>query len=211
MELLLCFSQQHADSYIKNGYLYRNVIIMATLIPKLKYFVGGGVLFSVIYDYVGCVHTVRGLSMSPTLNPGPDRSKLREKVWVSKWEVKMGWYEPKVGDIVVFRSPKDGKKLAMKRVAAVAGDVITPSKSVKYKLSQVLVKPGHIWVEADNHNSNGRDSNEYGQLHRGLLVGQVKWLVWPFSRLQNLMGSAPPSREAYSANTIINGDEITTR
>ena len=82
--------------------------------------------------------------MSPTLNPGPTRSLLREKVWLSRWP----FYQPSVGDIVVFKSPKHGSRLAMKRIAGVAGDTVVPSKFMKNSMEEVLVKPGHVWVEA---------------------------------------------------------------
>ena len=152
-----------------------------------KWFVGGGVLSVLFYDNVGYVHTVRGRSMSPTLNPGPTRSLLRERVWLSKFS-----FTPLVGDIVVFRSPKHGNRLAMKRVAATAGQTIVPSKVMKSGGDPVLIKPGYVWVEADNRDTAGRDSNEYGQLHEKMIVGKVTRLLWPWSRIQDLRKTQPP-------------------
>ena len=48
-------------------------------------------------------------------------------------------FEPRVGDIIVFKSPKHGHRLAMKRVAAVQGESITPSKVVKSGEKEITV------------------------------------------------------------------------
>ncbi|KAL5248462.1 hypothetical protein ACHWQZ_G017599 [Mnemiopsis leidyi] len=156
-----------------------------------KWFVGGGVLSILFYDNIGYVHTVRGRSMSPTLNPGPTRALLRERVWLSKLP-----YTPHVGDIVVFRSPKHGSKLAMKRIAAVGGETVVPSKVVKSGAAPVTIKPGYVWVEADNRDTAGRDSNEYGQLHEKMIVGKVTWLLWPWARIQDLRKTQPPQTQS---------------
>ena len=113
---------------------------------KAKWFFGCGGLAILFYDNVGFIHTVRGKSMSPTLNPGPTRAMLREKVWLSR----LPFYQPRLGDIIVFKSPKHGSRLAMKRVTGVAGDSVVPSKVMKADLAPVLIKHGHVWVEAGN-------------------------------------------------------------
>ena len=48
----------------------------------------------------------------------------------------------------------------------------------------VVVPPGHVWVEGE-HPEGSRwsvDSNTYGPVPLGLLVGRVEAVVWPWAR-----------------------------
>ena len=69
-----------------------------------------------------------------------------------------------------------------------------------------MVKPGHVWVEADNHETAGRDSNEYGQLHVKMIVGRVTWLVWPWERVQDMRRTETPRRT--QLDDLLNESEL---
>lgn len=89
----------------------------------------------------------------------------------------------------------------MKRVVALGGDVVevrggggtVGGVSVgqgkrqgekKERPTVVVVPPGHIWVEGE-HPEGSRwsiDSNTYGPVPVGLLVGRVEAVVWPWAR-----------------------------
>lgn len=126
--------------------------------------------------------------MAPAINPGPSLRELREKVWVNKLSITQGRYTPQVGDIIVFKSPKHGSRIACKRVVGVENDLIQPSKGQR---TPEVIKKHHVWVESDNARTQGRDSNEYGQLHVGLIFGTVERFIWP-RMLQKIPGRLVP-------------------
>jgi len=151
-----------------------------------------------VYHYIGSIHTVGGASMQPAMNPGPalgqqpsksfleylgrppgpkrSSTEYREKVWVNKLGITLGNYTPLHGDIIVFRSPKHATRIAIKRVVGIEGDLIQPSKGMR---DPEVIKKHHVWVESDNFRTTCRDSNEYGQLHVGMIVGKVEHFIWP--------------------------------
>ena len=49
----------------------------------------------------------------------------------------------------------------------------------------IRIPKGHVWVQGDNlHNTV--DSNKYGPVSLGLVVGVATHIVWPLGRIQRL-------------------------
>lgn len=136
------------------------------------------VLFSAL-DHVYQPCQISGSSMAPTFNPGTETTK-KDVVLIQKYNLKSPDSLQR-GDVVMFRSPLDPEKLVTKRVVGLQGDVIIPRKK-SYPRSQALIPRNHLWVEGDNA-FHSIDSNDFGPISQGLIVGKVVSILWPFGRL----------------------------
>lgn len=132
---------------------------------------------------------VSGSSMSPFLNvnSSPDLPETPDWILVQrvlldslfrphlpKWEVKRG-------QIIVFHSPTNPGKLAVKRVVGVPGDIVKPLAGYSGGDEPVVVPFNHIWVEGDaNSRDKSVDSNWYGPISLNLVVGCAKVLMTPW-------------------------------
>lgn len=80
----------------------------------------------------------------------------------------------------MLRSPSDPEKLLAKRVIGVQGDTIIP-RDPKYPKEKALIPRNHLWVEGDNQ-FHSIDSNNFGPVSQGLVVGKVTNVIWPILR-----------------------------
>lgn len=140
-------------------------------------------------DTVGYVARVEGISMQPVLNP---ESKNTDYVFLSRWAVSD--YEVKRGDIISLVSPKDPNQKIIKRVIALAGDVVN---TLGYQNQYVKVPEGHCWVEGD-HTGHTLDSNTFGPVSLGLINAKAVCIVWPPARWQSLEAKLPENRKPLS-------------
>ena len=133
---------------------------------------------------------VHGDSMEPSLHDG-------DYLLVSKAAYKIS--EPKKGDIVIFPVTEE-KKLYIKRVVGVPGDVISIEKGVVYingnedtetatlegytsgDIKDYIVPDGEIFVMGDNR-MNSIDSREIGTQKISDIKGVVLFRVWPFNSI----------------------------
>ena len=145
-----------------------------------------------VFVFVLRIMDVHGTSMFPTLNNG-------DKVLVSDL-----FYEPARGDIVVFKKDSyDDNKALVKRVVAVAGDVVNIDfeKGVVYVNGDALeedyidvltttkidfigpqtVPDNCLFVMGDNRNAStdSRDKR-IGMVDKRLVIGKVLLVVYPF-------------------------------
>ncbi len=145
-----------------------------------------------VFVFVLRIMDVKGSSMVPTLHNG-------DKVLVSDL-----FYEPQRGDIVVFKKDSyDDNKALVKRVIAVAGDVVNIDfdKGVVYVNGEALeedyldvltntkidfigpqtVPDSCLFVMGDNRNAStdSRDKR-IGMVDKRLIIGKVLLVVYPF-------------------------------
>ncbi|GAB2266903.1 hypothetical protein Dimus_001892 [Dionaea muscipula] len=117
-----------------------------------------GIIALTISDRYASVMPVRGLSMSPTLNPVNnsfmglpcDDYILVEKFCLQKYQFSHG-------DVIVFLSPRNHKEKHVKRIIGLPGDWLRLSSSY----DAVKVPKGHCWVEGDN-SASSLDSRFFG-------------------------------------------------
>ncbi|KAG6335522.1 hypothetical protein ID866_3552 [Astraeus odoratus] len=129
------------------------------------------------------------LVSQPTLNP--DTSGWNDVVIFDRFSVSSG--NPLArGDIISLRSPVDGKKTLVKRVLALAGDIIKTLPP--YPVTETLIPEGHIWVEGDEP-FHSLDSNNFGPIPLALVDAKLRYIVFPLHRL------GPLKRPTTSATT----------
>lgn len=127
---------------------------------------------------VAQVAWVQGASMKPSLNPDSSLGS-RDLVLLQKWGLtKSGTLA--IGDVVVLRSPLDPKKIMIKRVLGLGGHTIGVRPTSQYPRDQVKIPTNHLWVEGDNIHSV--DSNEFGPVSLGLVLGKANFILYPFYR-----------------------------
>jgi signal peptidase I len=110
---------------------------------------------------------VRGGSMLPALHDGDSVmvNRLAYGLRVAPFEGwLLEWGGPYRGDMVVFTSPLDGKRL-VKRITGVPGDVVEGRQ----------VPPGHYFVTGDNAFVS-LDSRSFGCVPRWRVLGRVQRL-----------------------------------
>lgn len=152
-----------------------------------------GAIFAVIYLFVAQFHKVSGLSMYPTMHDG-------DYLVTEKLTYKFG--EPKKGQIVVLKNPRDNSQDFIKRIIAVPGDslkieknqifvngqklneaylpVNTPTPAGAFVTEGVIIKAGsnQYFVFGDNRNHSS-DSREWGPVTKEELVGRALFRYWP--------------------------------
>ena len=168
-----------------------------------------------IYDWIYCLSValiicvvifaffirlidVRGTSMNPTLNNN-------DKMLVSGL-----FYEPKVGDVVVFKKDEyDPERALVKRVIAVEGQVINmdfdrgivyvdgvpieedyimePTTNKIDFIGPQTVPEGCVFVMGDNRNaSTDSRKKEIGMVDTRLILGRAYAVVYPLSLVRTI-------------------------
>jgi len=128
---------------------------------------------------------VDGFSMEPTLHNG-------EFVIVNKLSYRFS--EPEIGDVIVFRYPRNPREEYIKRVIGLPGDrvVITNGQvsingqpldepyiaSVPRYNSDWVVPENSLFVLGDNRN-NSSDSHDWGPVPMGNVIGKALFVYWP--------------------------------
>ncbi|CAI6229387.1 unnamed protein product [Periconia digitata] len=155
-------------------------------------------------DYFVSMDTVVGSSMAPTLSPfaherdEQDWILIRRDIWARQSVNR--------GDVVTFWKPHKPNETSIKRVVAIAGDIVYPHRGYaldpaivhaerlaggwdglgqpdpnaiggeEVEVGKVVVPVGHVWVEGDNWRKS-YDSCDFGPVCLGLLDGKATW-VW---------------------------------
>jgi inner membrane protease subunit 1 len=138
----------------------------------------------IVTEYGAEVTMTVGPSMMPTLSMAGDTLLIDRTLNLPDWVKNIAGLdvEPKVGDIVVAKSPTDSTQTVCKRVIALSGQKTPSGKTVP---------PGRVWLEGDNK-LNSTDSRDYGAVPLALIEGKVICRIWPPSKAGLLQ---PPSAE----------------
>lgn len=75
------------------------------------------------------------------------------------------WAEPQRGDVVVFSSPRDGKRL-VKRVVGIPGDAMEGASGPR------TIPTGQYFLVGDNRD-HSLDSRQFGLVESGRIMGRV--------------------------------------
>lgn len=152
-----------------------------------------GAIFAAIYLFVAQFHKVQGNSMVPTFHTG-------DYLITEKISYRFG--NPKRGDIIVLKNPRDESQDFIKRIIAVPGDTIKIAGNTVYVNSEPLnenyLPPGAItrsgaflteealvkvaddqyFVFGDNR-QHSSDSRDWGPLTKAEIVGKALFRYWP--------------------------------
>lgn len=123
--------------------------------------------------------------MRPALNPDVNQSDF---VLVNCWSTRD--YRVNRGDIVAFRSLTDPQKTLIKRVVAVQSEQVRTRHGKRQ-----TIRRGFFWAEGDNA-TRSTDSNTFGPVPLGLVVGKASLIIWPPTRWRLLDRSDAGSGEA---------------
>jgi len=141
-------------------------------------------------NVIGYPALVSGKSMQPTLNPTSkwcgssswiERWFFCDWVWLNCWRARN--LDITRGDLIVYISPKEPNEYLIKRVIAMEDDIVDTNG--KYDLSRLKIPAGHVWVHGDNRKVSV-DSNTYGPVSLGLVVGVASQIIWPPDRVSDL-------------------------
>jgi signal peptidase I len=140
-------------------------------------------IFWLVHSLVGR-YRIDGSSMNPTLQDG-------EYLIINNVTYLLD--EPKKGDIVVFRHPRNELNL-IKRVIGVPGDQVEINSSTVWVNGEVQEEPyiadtpsysgswevpdGQYFVLGDNRN-NSSDSHSWGFLPQENMLGKALFVYWP--------------------------------
>ncbi|CCD23170.1 endopeptidase catalytic subunit NDAI_0B01360 [Naumovozyma dairenensis CBS 421] len=147
------FHSNHTKRFLKTA------LITITWVPVLM----------AINDKICYISQIHGNSMRPTLNP-TDSSKD----WVFLWKLNKESID--VDDIILLKSPMDPKKILCKRIKAKSYDKV--QTIFPYPKDSAIIPRNHSWVEGDNV-THSIDSNTFGPISNGLILGKVTRVIWP--------------------------------
>jgi signal peptidase I len=149
------------------------------------------VLAFIIHTFVMQNFRIPSASMEPTL-------QIQDYIFAGKLNYR--FQEPKRGDIVVFKYPKDTKRYFVKRLIATGGETVAIRNSQLFingrqvaedylprglrfsDFGPVEVPAGNYFMMGDNRN-NSSDSREWGYVPRELIVGKEIFIYWPPARM----------------------------
>jgi signal peptidase I len=137
---------------------------------------------------------VEGTSMMPGISD-------QERIFVNKYEYKLGANNIHRGDLVVFHYPKDPRESYIKRVVGLPGDNVQITDGDVYVNSRKLeepyvpneyrdhdsmlpqiVPPDDYFVLGDHRNSSS-DSRNWGFVGRARIYGKAVLVYWPFHKI----------------------------
>jgi len=163
------------------------------IIDLIQTLVVFGAIFTVIYLFVAQPHKVSGNSMIPTFQNG-------DYIITDKLSYKLG--QPKKGDIIVLKNPRDESQDFIKRIIVLPGDTIkisgrliyvndtlqseqylpkntpTASGAILQEGETVKAGPNQYFVLGDNR-THSSDSREWGSITREEIVGKAFFRYWP--------------------------------
>lgn len=150
-----------------------------------------------IYLFVMSPQEINGASMEPNFHNG-------EYILTNKVEYK--FREPKRGDVVIFKSPRNKEIDFIKRVIGMPGDRVSLRNNMFYvngvaleepylspgiyifggsylrENDEVIVPPGTYFVVGDNR-QHSSDSREFGPIAKEDFIGKALLRYFPFTRM----------------------------
>ena len=171
------------------------------------------ILAMVIRTFIVQAFKIPTGSMRPTLLEG-DRILVNKFIYGARipfTDIRLpALGQPRRGDIIVFRSPEDGKKDFVKRLIATEGETVeirdgkiyidnkvveepVSIKGVYYhnngdygSRSQVIKVPKDSYYALGDNSSSSRDSRYWGFVPKSNLIGKVIVIYWPIHRMKTI-------------------------
>ncbi len=152
-----------------------------------------GAIFAIIYLFVAQPHKVSGSSMVPNFQNGD---------YILTDKVTYRFTQPKNGDVIVLKNPRDESQDFIKRIMATPGqtvkvegnhvfvqgaelseqylppETLTRSGAFLHEGETISVAPDQYFVFGDNR-SHSSDSREWGAVTKKEIIGRVIFRYWP--------------------------------
>jgi signal peptidase I len=179
------------------------------------------ILFLFIRTFLFQAFRIPSASMEDTLAIGDFLfvNKFLYGAKVPFLEVRLpGIRDPKPGDIIVFKYPRDPRKDYIKRCIAVEGqtveirakqiyvdgvlrqepfvkhtDPLTRPGDTRDYLGPIVVPKGQLFMMGDNRD-NSSDSRYWGFLDKDLIKGKAMFIYWSWDTSHRLLGVLPTPR-----------------
>lgn len=173
--------------------------IYSFLLDSVQTFLIAAAVFLVIYVFLFRPFEVKGDSMFPN---------FYDQEYVLTNLIGLRFQTPRLGDVIVFKSPPDPEKDYIKRVIGVPGDSISLKNGDVYLNGKLLdqsifLKPtvktyggaflkdgdsikvptDEYFVLGDNRPYSS-DSREWGFVPKGSIIGDSMLVYWPLNRIQ---------------------------
>jgi signal peptidase I len=170
----------------------------------LKFIVTVALIVVPVRLFVAQPFIVQGASMDPT---------FRNADYLIVDEISFKFREPRRGEVVIFRYPRDPSKFYIKRIIGLPGEMVeiqngkifvkTKDGSVLHKLNEayfdsggisdgtdmnIFLKEAEYFVMGDNR-SKSSDSRHWGALPKKLIVGRALLRLWPVDKVSYLPGN----------------------
>ena len=154
-------------------------------------------IFVLVYLFLFQPHQVRGNSMYPNFHDGD---------YLLTDKISYRLHEPKRGDVVVFRAPKNEEYDYIKRIIGLPGERIKIERGKVFINDQILEEPylpkdyvtttgrlwqtkkegillpeGHYFVLGDNR-GHSSDSRQWGPVPEKNIIGKAWLRYWPIDR-----------------------------
>ena len=150
-----------------------------------------------VYLFIMSPQEINGASMEPNFHNG-------EYILTNKVIYKLR--DPKHGEVVIFKSPKNKEIDYIKRIIGVPGDTVKLENSAFYvngkkipepylspgiyifggsflrEGAETVVPPGEYFVVGDNR-PHSADSREFGSVPKEDFIGMAILRYWPFDRV----------------------------
>ncbi|MEX2228263.1 MAG: signal peptidase I [Dehalococcoidia bacterium] len=158
---------------------------------------------------------VDGASMVPSFHNGELLivNRLAYRTFDLSWIPGAGldeWQpfgQAEIGDVIVFKFPRDPSRDFIKRVVALPGQTVEVRGGTVYVDGQALTEPyisdlpayefgpetvpaGQLFVLGDNRN-NSYDSHSWGMLDQSLVIGRADLRYWPMSEIGRITHDEP--------------------
>jgi len=153
-------------------------------------------VFVIVYLFLFQPHQVRGSSMYPNFHDG-------EYILTDKISYRLG--EPKRGDVVVFRAPRNEEYDYIKRIVGLPGDTIRidggriflnnslineaylPKDHITsaggfIKAGQIATVPKEQYFVLGDNRNHSSDSREWGFVPKENIIGKAWLRYWPPER-----------------------------
>ncbi|MFH1187208.1 MAG: signal peptidase I [Candidatus Levyibacteriota bacterium] len=173
--------------------------IYSFLLDSLQTFLMAAAVFLVIYIFLFRPFEVKGASMFPNFH---------DKEYVLTNLISLRFEDPKLGDVIVFKSPTDVEKDFIKRVIGVAGDTIEVKNGVVYLNGSLLDESAYlnpdiktysgtflkddipVTVSADeffvlgDNRMYSSDSREWGFVKKDAIIGKSLFVYYPLDDMR---------------------------
>jgi signal peptidase I len=150
-----------------------------------------------VYLFIMSPQEINGASMEPNFHNG-------EFILTNK--VLYKFRDPKRGDVIIFKSPRNKEVDYIKRIIGLPGETVKLENNTFYingqkveepylpagivvfggsflqEGSEIVVPPGQYFVSGDNR-PHSSDSREFGTIAKEDFIGAAFFRYWPFSQL----------------------------